>query len=247
MPDKRLYIDTPLRAAQTLDVDGDAAHYLGRVMRARIGERVRLFNGDGLDYPAQITALTRREVSFHVGTPIAAIPESRQSIELWLALSRNEKMDLALQKAVELGVQRLQPVTVERSVMQLDAARVEKRLAHWRGVAISAAQQCGRAVLMDVAKPQSISHLLDQPIHEGLNVLAAPDADASLPAVLSAFTGAGSIRLAVGPEGGFTADETADLLAHGFVAARAGPRVLRTETAAIALVAAVQAICGDWR
>ncbi len=246
MSHKRLFVDEPLHAGHTLQLGADIAHYLGRVLRARPADEVLLFNGDGRQWHAGIRQLERRSVTLEVGSEAAATPESPLHITLWQALSRNEKMDLVIQKAVELGVAAIRPVIVERSVMQLDTRRATRRQEHWRSVAINAAQQCGRCVIPSVHVPLDLAAALQTYDQSGSALLAAPDASSTLSECLKKNPGAQpALHLLIGPEGGFTPDESALAVQQGFSAFRAGPRVLRTETAAIALLAIAQYVWGD--
>ncbi|MEM6808852.1 MAG: 16S rRNA (uracil(1498)-N(3))-methyltransferase [Pseudomonadota bacterium] len=246
MPVKRLFVDQPIAAGSTLALDGAAAHYLGRVLRARVGNTVQVFNGDGREFAAEMTRITRDAVVLDVHDAVAAAPEPRVAITLMQALSRNEKMDLAIQKAVELGVHSIRPVAVERSVMRLDDTRTARRTEHWQQVAVHAAQQCGRAVVPEVHAPATLGDALNASADVGLGIVADPQAAQSLGDCLDkAGDGVDAARLLVGPEGGLTADEIALATTSGLHAVRAGPRVLRTETAALALVTVLQWRFGD--
>ncbi|MEO1320085.1 MAG: 16S rRNA (uracil(1498)-N(3))-methyltransferase [Pseudomonadota bacterium] len=246
MPVKRLFVDQSLAAGSTLALDGAAAHYLGRVLRARVGDAVQVFNGDGREFAAAITQITRDAVALAVHESVAAAPEPRVAITLLQALSRNEKMDLAIQKAVELGVHSIRPVAVERSVMRLDDVRTIRRTEHWQQVAIHAAQQCGRAVVPAVHAPVALGAALDASADVGFGIVADPEATQSLGQCLDeAGDGVDAARILVGPEGGLTEGEIALATRSGLHAVRAGPRVLRTETAALALVTVLQWRFGD--
>jgi 16S rRNA (uracil1498-N3)-methyltransferase len=153
-------------------------------------------------------------------------------------------MDYAVQKAVELGVAAIVPVVSARSVARLDGARAARRVEHWRQIAVAACEQSGRNRLPQVFPPQDLALWLQAPSHARLRVLLAPDAAGSLGDLTNP---AGAVELLVGPEGGFTEEESAAALAAGFRALRLGPRVLRTETAGVAMLAAMSALWGDWR
>ncbi|MEO1596153.1 MAG: 16S rRNA (uracil(1498)-N(3))-methyltransferase [Pseudomonadota bacterium] len=246
MPVKRLFVEQPLAAGSALKLDGAAAHYLGRVLRARVGTPVQVFNGDGREYQAAIAQISRETVALSVGAAVPAAPEPRVAITLLQALSRNEKMDLAIQKAVELGVHSIRPVAVERSVMRLDDTRTARRTEHWQQVAVHAAQQCGRAVVPEVHAPATLGEALDAGADIGFGVVADPEAAQSLGDFLDAAEErVDAACVLVGPEGGLTDAEIALATAAGLHAVRAGPRVLRTETAALALVTVLQWRFGD--
>ena len=246
MPIKRLFVEHPLAAGARLVLDGDAAHYLGRVLRARPGDPLTVFNGDGAEYAATVHDLARGSVTLDVSTTIDAMAEPPVAITLLQALSRNEKMDVAIQKAVELGAAEIRPVAVERSVMRLDDERAARRAAHWRQVAVHAAQQCGRAIVPAVHAPVPLDDVLAAG-GLGFGIVADPDAGQTLATTLAgAPRERARISLLVGPEGGLTAQEIAAAAAAGMRPSRAGPRVLRTETAAVALLAILQWHFGDF-
>ena len=245
MPVKRLFVEGPLGPGQHIRLEGDAAHYLGRVLRARRGDLVRLFDGTGAEYEARVVAADRGTVTLDTLAAVDALPEPAVAITLIQALSRNEKMDLAIQKAVELGVSSVRPVAVTRSVMKLDGSRADRRHEHWRQVAVHAAQQSGRAVVPEVHAPAALDAVLGA-LEPGFGIVADPRAAQSLSDCLAAAPeGVQAASLLVGPEGGLTDEEIAQATAAGFHACRAGPRVMRTETAALALVAALQLHFGD--
>ncbi|MEM8547116.1 MAG: 16S rRNA (uracil(1498)-N(3))-methyltransferase [Pseudomonadota bacterium] len=246
MKARRLFVDETLASGNTLSLDGAAAHYLGRVLRARPGERVWLFNGDGREYQSTIDAISRRGVTVTVGPAIEGMAEPVRRIILAPALARHEKMDLVIQKACELGAHAVWPVATERSVTRLDTARAAKRSAHWRGVVIGATQQCGRSRLLDVAEPAALSDILARTVDSTV-LIAQPDAPGTLVESLPPAEVTRTLVLLVGPEGGFAAEEQAAIRTAGGLGFRAGPRVLRTETASIALLAALQFAVGDWR
>lgn len=245
MPVKRLFVEGPLGPGQHIRLEGDPAHYLGRVLRARRGDLVRLFDGTGDEYEARVVALDRGTVTLDTAAAVDALPEPAVAITLMQALSRNEKMDLAIQKAVELGVSSVRPVAVTRSVMKLDGNRAGRRLEHWRQVAVHAAQQSGRAVVPEVHAPAPLDAALADAA-PGFGIVADPRAAMSLSDCLAAAPDhVRSVSLLVGPEGGLTEEEIALATGAGMHACRAGPRVMRTETAAVALVAALQLTLGD--
>ncbi len=246
MTAKRLFVDQPLKPGESLSLDNEAAHYVGRVLRARVGDALALFNGDGYEFSATITALAKRELTLIVLDASLPQTESGLRISLFQALSRNEKMDWVIQKAVELGVERIQPVITERSVMQLDAERVTTRLQHWRGVAIHAAQQCGRCRITEIDPPRKLDEVLAATDRQSLAIVATPQASRSLANVLREQQGKPQqLSLLIGAEGGFSEQEIDAACGAGFVACSAGPRVLRTETAAIALISIAQYALGD--
>lgn len=239
----RVFVAQPLAPGAGVELPEDAAQHLLRVLRLRVGDECVLFNGDGHDYPARITAAGKRggEVEILASEPVDN--ESPLHITLVQGIARGEKMDLILQKATELGVAGFVPVSSQRSEVKLDAARAEKRLMHWRSVVVSACGQCGRAQVPEVLPPQPLGTALEALVLDGTRLLLDPFAQATVATLED--SGATGFTLAVGPEGGWSPDDRAALKAAGFIGIRLGPRVLRTETAGLAAVAALQARFGD--
>jgi 16S rRNA (uracil1498-N3)-methyltransferase len=220
-----------------------AAAHLSRVLRLAVGDECVLFNGDGRDYAARIVAQDKRVTRVAIEGARAIDSESPLRITLLQGVARGEKMDLILQKATELGVSAIAPLWSQRSEVKLDGARAEKRLAHWRGVVASACEQCGRARVPDVASPVSLAAALDALPAGGMRLILDPDgelAPSSLPVKVDT-----AIVLAVGPEGGWSPTDREVLWAAGFQGLRLGPRILRTETAGLAAIAALQSLHGD--
>lgn len=239
----RACIDAPLAPGTRIALPETAAQHLLRVLRLREGDACVLFNGDGHDYQARIVSANKRggEVEILGSEPVDN--ESPLRITLVQGIARGEKMDLILQKATELGVAAFIPVSSQRSEVKLDAARAEKRLAHWRTVVASACEQSGRARIPDVAPPASLEAAVAALAGNGPRLLLDPFADATA-ATLDPPPGA-AITVAVGPEGGWSPRDRGTLQSNGFTGIRLGPRVLRTETAGLAAMAALQARFGD--
>jgi 16S rRNA (uracil1498-N3)-methyltransferase len=239
----RIHVESPLAAGACVLLSGQAAEHVTRVLRLGAGDPVTLFNGDGQDYPSIIKELIKGSVSLAVGPAGAARPESPLAITLVQGIARGERMDLVVQKATELGVAAIVPVVTARSVVRLDADTRAKKLAHWRGVAIAACEQSGRAVVPSIAEPGGLDAWLARPPPPGtVRLLLSPQAETALAA---AAAGAARIELLVGPEGGLEDAERDLALAVGYRASRLGPRVLRSETAAVAALAVLQATEGD--
>lgn len=239
----RSYIDAELEPGRTLSLPEATATHLLRVLRLGLGDSVTLFNGDGYDYRAQISALGKRSAEAEVIERLEVQRESPLQVTLAQALARGEKMDLVLQKATELGIQRIVPIITERTEVKLDAERADRRLAHWRGVVASACEQCGRARLPEVIEPQPLHAFLAAAQSPGQLILALdPEGDHSL-ATLPDFE---SLVLVIGPEGGLSPRDLDQLRAAGAKGLRLGPRILRTETAGLAALSALQALRGDW-
>jgi len=239
----RVYTDAPLARGARIDVAGPAAEHVTRVLRLGSGDALTLFNGDGTDYPSRISGLRHGAVAVEVLGTSAARAESPLALTLVQGIARSERMDLVVQKATELGVTAIQPVLTARSVVKLDASMRAKKLAHWRGIAIAACEQSGRARLPAVAQPLALAQWLQQPAPAGaLRLLLAPDAEQSL---VGTAAGARAALLLVGPEGGLEESERDAALAVGYLACRLGPRVLRSETAAVAALTVLQSVAGD--
>lgn len=236
----RICADQPLAPGFAIQLSKQAKEYVGRVLRLREGDPITLFNGDGYDYPARLTG-SGPDISAQVlarEPPAAA--EAGVAITLVQAIARGEKMDWIIQKATELGVERVVPVSTQRSEVRLDAERADKRLAHWRKVATSACEQCGRARIPAIDAPQTLHAAAD--IASDLRIFFHPESSVRLS---DTHLRVGSIAMAIGPEGGFDDREHALLDRAGWRPLRLGPRILRTETAGLAAIAAVLALIGE--
>ena len=237
----RLYVDRPLTAGTDLELNESAGRYIAQVLRLRVGHTLTLFNGDGRDFHARLDQCGRRGCRVHVGELLSTETPSSLRIHLGIGVSRGERMDFAMQKSVELGVTAITPLMTERGVVQLRPDRVAQRLAHWRGVITGACEQCGRSLLPQLHEPCTTADWVDRH-HPGL--LLYHQAGKTLPAQPDP---SGTINLLIGPEGGLSEAERRLAERKGFVAVRMGPRVMRTETAPIAALAAIQTLWGDFR
>lgn len=240
MRESRLYVGEALESGAHLTLGADAANYLGRVLRVRAGTPIVLFNGSGGEFEATVTRLEKRSVVVEVGRYRNGTSESPCNITLLQALVRGERMDFAVQKATELGVTTIVPVTTEFTQVTLDAARRASRREHWHGVAIAAAQQCGRTALPVIAPVASLADALAELPAGNTRLVAATIAAAAWPP-----GPATNVALAIGPEGGFSAADERLFVDQGFQPVSLGPRVLRTETATVAGIAMLQARYGD--
>jgi 16S rRNA (uracil1498-N3)-methyltransferase len=241
----RIHVDQPLATGSELNLPAQAAEHVARVLRMAPGEPLTVFNGDGHDYEAVVLAVGKRDVGVRVERSRPVANESPLRLTLAQGVARGEKMDLIVQKATELGVARIVPLLTERAEVKLDAARAEKRLAHWRAVAASACEQCGRARVPEVAPALPLKAWLDDLADDGaLRLALLPEGTRQAGALRF---GAGTGLLVVGPEGGLGERDAAALEAAGFAGLRLGPRILRTETAGLAALAALQALQGDLR
>jgi len=221
-----------------------ASQHVSRVLRLRDGAELTVFDGRGGEYRATLRLSGRGGAAVDILERIDIERESPLSITLLQGLARGERMDWVIQKSTELGVTTIVPVATSRSVVQLDAGRGDKRLQHWQGVAASACEQCGRNVLPHIEAPQSFESALALAVSIPLRIVLDPEDGVTLASVLPPDTGA--IALLVGPEGGLDTDELALARQAGFRSVRLGPRVLRTETAGLAALAALQCLAGDY-
>jgi 16S rRNA (uracil1498-N3)-methyltransferase len=247
----RVFVPQALRAGVEVTLPPQASEHVLRVLRLARGDAVTVFDGRGGEHAATITGIAKSGMTVAVGDHRAIERESPLDLTLLQSISRGEKMDLTIQKATELGVRRIVPVEAERSVVQLDESSRPRKRRHWLGVAIAACEQCGRNRIPEIEMPQDILALLGSFGADG-DRGDPGDAEARLllsPAGSESLAGAvrerSRILLLVGPEGGLSEREEELAMRRGFVACRFGPRILRTETAAIAALAALQAIAGD--
>lgn len=237
----RLYVNAPLSEGENLRLDEESAHYLRTVLRLKKGFQLTVFNGDGPEYAAQVEVVSREGVWLVIGARCLRDTESPLFTHLGLGISRGERMDFALQKAVELGASRITPLLTEHCVVRLDEDKKGHRLHHWQRIIRSACEQSGRNRLPALDEPLALEDWLEQP--SGLRLFLDPQGTTSLDCLTAPE---GRVTLLSGPEGGF-AERERDRARHaGFIPIRLGPRILRTETAVLAALAAVQTLWGDW-
>lgn len=236
----RLFVDVPLESGQLIELPKETASHVAKVLRARNGDAVVLFNGDGREFAGVIEEVRGARVRVAAGEGRAVDRESPLAITLLQCVPRGDRMDFIIQKATELGVTHIVPVMSQRSVVRLDAPQAEAKAAHWQAVAVSACEQCGRNLVPDVLAAQPLLSYLGDSAPQGIRLVLEPDsATTAVPQVEAA------VEIAIGPEGGFAPDELEALRLSGFMAVSFGPRILRTETAAIAAVAWLQSRFGD--
>jgi 16S rRNA (uracil1498-N3)-methyltransferase len=238
----RLFLERDLHGDR-LELDEREAHYLGHVLRLKRGDELVAFNGRGVERHASVTALQRRGGELALAGELAPLPAAALELTLVQALAKADAMDLIVQKTTELGVHTIRPVYSEFSVVRLDDERAARRVEHWRKIAQSACEQCGRHQPPTIAAPAPLADALRDLPETDLKIALEPAAARRLE---QAGTAPRRVVLAVGPEGGFGAHDLRSLDAAGFARVIVGPRVLRTETAAIAACAAAQALWGDW-
>lgn len=244
MPDRRiprLYLDCDLGKERAPLTDREAK-YLGSVLRLKRGDNVLAFNGRGKERLAAIASLARSGAELALLDAVEPLPESPLALTLVQALPKADAMDLIVQKATELGVRALWPVTTDFSVVRLSGERAERRATHWQRIAQSACEQCGRHRPPDIEPVRPLTDALEQLPADGLRVVLDPRSDVPLP---SAARPSDGVFVLVGPEGGFSETDLDRIGRHGFTRMRFGPRTLRAETAAIAAASVLQALWGD--
>lgn len=243
MKSPRIFVALPLSADQELKMPSAAAAHLAKVLRMRPGDQTRLFNNqDGRDYPAELISVSKREVLVRTSAPTAAEPTPVLAIHLAIGISKGERMDYAIQKSTELGVCSITPLDTQRCNVRLNANRLNKKMAHWQGVIIAACEQSGRRWLPTL-KPISI---LPEWLHNQTNsqiIMLDHLAENSLVTIKPPTN---AISLLIGPEGGLNEQEKQQAQTAGCTAMTMGPRVLRTETAPVVAIAAIQTLWGDF-
>jgi len=234
----------------TVLLNHDNSHHAAQVLRLKTGDQVTLFNGAGGEFSGKLTQIKKLQCQIQISCFHDIERESSLRIQLAQAVCANEKMDWIIQKAVELGVMHIQPLLTQRSVVRLCGERVEKRQQHWRRVIISACEQCGRNTIPQLLPLLTLTGWLEQKIKktkspDSHDLILAPDASSRL-AQLSAPGNGEYTTILIGPEGGFATEESESAHLAGFSAIQLGKRILRTETAALAAIAAMQSHWGDY-
>ncbi len=239
----RLFIRSELRSGQELALDREQAHYIGRALRLRVGDALAVFSAESGEFDATVTSISKNGATLAVGAAVATATESALKVHLVQGVSRGERMDLVVQKSTELGVKRITPVLTEYGVVRLDSDRAEKRRDHWQKIAESAAEQCGRTrpPLIDAPLPLK-SWFGEKPGDADVDLVLQPGSSTALASLPAPKT---KVCLLIGPEGGFSDNEYDDAGVSGFQPVSLGPRILRTETAAIAAVSVAQSLWGD--
>lgn len=235
----RFFVDAPLSLGRH-ELPETQAHYMARVLRLAVGDKVQLFDGSGVEFLGELVEISKKTVFVALHEQIAGLAESPLQLHLGQGLSRGERMDWAIQKATELGANAITPIVSERCEVRLKDERADKRLAHWRQIAISACEQCGRSVLPVIHPPLTLAEWLahtDAALKLVLHPVAEPLTSHEKPA---------SLAFLIGPEGGLSDAEVQQAQKAGFLAARLGPRVLRTETAPVVALSVAQQLWGDF-
>lgn len=237
----RLYTPTPLVTGKCIELDDDSGHYVRTVLRLRTDDSIILFNGHGGEYLCTVAEVSRKTVSIAVEQWRDRSVESPLQVSLGLGISRGDRMDLTVQKAVELGVTRITPLLTERCVVQFKGEKKTQRLLHWQKIVQHAAEQSGRTALPPLLEIESLQNWVSG--QQGLKVFLDPYAETTLMALKPETM---KVTLLTGPEGGFSDNERDLAQASGFIPVRLGARILRTETASLAALAAVQILWGDF-
>ncbi len=243
MREPRVYIGRDLDTGREIELGQVSAYHLSRVLRLRPGDPIRLFNGNGEEYRASITDVSKNAMRAEVGVLAVYEQTPKFALNLLLGISKGERMDFTIQKAVELGISRIRPLHCTRSVVRLKGERLERRLVHWRRILVSACEQSGRCRLPVIDGPEAFPPALDDcdgdcrlvMHHRGTRGLERIDKPAR------------SLDLLIGPEGGLEPSELELAQGRGFIPLRLGPRIMRTETAPLAALAAIQMLWGDFR
>lgn len=238
----RVYHPHPLTESSTVQLSEEAVGHIIRVLRLNIGHPIKLFCGDGYDYQAQIESISKRHVTAQIGhreSKLAA--ESPLSIHLGQVISRGDKMEFTIQKAIELGATEITPLISQRCGVKLEPQRMAKKLKQWQKIALGACEQCGRAIVPTIHEPIPLEQWIIQETDE-LKLNLHPLAPYTIKSIPDPKC---KIRLLIGPEGGLNEDEIAQCSQSGFTEIQLGPRILRTETAALTAISALQCQFGD--
>jgi 16S rRNA (uracil1498-N3)-methyltransferase len=237
----RTYIRQALASNSTVTLDAVASNHLARVLRLKPGAALRVFNGEGGEYDAILQSSSKKQTIIELGEFHDVDRESALQLILAQGIARGERMDLIIQKAVELGISHIVPLQTSRTVVRLDEDRADKRLQHWQGIIIAACEQCGRNTLPTLSEIQSFGQWTAS-ADKGMPVMLDPMAEQPITGLQQP---AGKLSLLIGPEGGLSEHERDTAYANGFQGLRLGPRILRTETATITGLSLIQAWWGD--
>jgi 16S rRNA (uracil1498-N3)-methyltransferase len=243
----RVYVEAPLAAGKRLVVEGSAANHITRVLRLRSGDALTVFDGSGGEFGARIEEFRKDSVVVAVEDHRPLERESPLPLTLAQGISRGERMDWIIQKATELGTSRIVPLFTKRSVVRLDEKQADRKLQHWRAIAIAACEQCGRNRIPELAAPVDFFDMLPAEASGATRLLLSPTGDLRIEDLGQDVRQGASkgTTVLIGPEGGLEDVEQEAALAAGFKAVQLGPRVLRTETAAIAALTIIQRYFGD--
>ena len=240
----RFYHSNPLDLNQIIILDEFASHHALRVMRVKVDDFLILFNGDGFDYKGRVNDINKKTIHVEILSKEKNNNESPININLFQSISSNEKMDMVIQKATELGVSSIQPIFTSRSTIKLSLDRTKKRVIHWKQVSISACEQSGRSKIPTIKSPIEFDQISEGIKTNSLNLLLHPDNLEESSNLTNEYSG--DINVFIGPEGGFSQDEVLLLKKQNCINIKLGPRILRTETAPLAIIAILQYKYGDF-
>ena len=239
----RLFVRSALVTGQELTLDKEQAHYLGRALRLRVGDTLSVFSAESGEFQATLTDIRKSSAEISIGDAIPTSTESPLKVHLVQGVSRGERMDFVVQKATELGVKRITPVLTEYGVVKLDGSRAAKRRDHWQKVAESACEQSGRIRPPLIDEPLPLKTWFGAKTKDAdVDLILKPGATTPMASLKAPTT---KVCLLIGPEGGFSDSEYEDAQVSGFKAVSLGPRILRTETAALAAVSIAESLWGD--
>lgn len=238
----RVYVDCPIQCEQSLALPSDAVRHLVTVLKMRVGEDIVVFNGDGFQYQATIERIDKKCTMVRVNTRQNIENESPLSLHLFQAVSRGDKMDLTIQKSVELGVHSITPIFTERCGVKLNSDRLEKKQRHWQKIIQSACEQCGRNRIPELKPAVQFASLLQQPMDWNKTLILNPHSGTRL----SNLPKTDALQLIIGPEGGLSDSEIEQLEKQNCLSVQLGPRILRTETAGLAVISVLQSLMGDF-
>lgn len=240
----RFYHSNPLDLNQIIILDEFSSHHALRVMRVKVDDLLILFNGDGFEYRGRVNDINKKTINIEILSKEKNNNESPININLFQSISSNEKMDMVIQKATELGVSSIQPIFTSRSTVKLSLDRIKKRLIHWRQVSISACGQSGRSKIPTIKSPIGFDRFVEGITTNSLNLLLHPDNSGESSNLPNKYSG--DINIFIGPEGGFSQDEVLLLKKQNCINIQLGSRILRTETAPLAIIAILQYKYGDF-
>jgi len=241
MHNTRIYLDNPLASGELCTITNETAHHISRVLRMRTGQDLILFNGKGGEFEGAIVNIDKRHVEIEVGDYIDINRESIIDITLVQGIPRGQRMDYTIQKAVELGANKIVPVLTEFGTVHLDSQRLKKRVDHWQKIIINTCEQCGRNLLPSILTIPTLEDWITQDKNE-LKLVLNPDSGVRLSELTVLDNG---FTVLIGSEGGFSDRELELAQKNCFLAIKFGPRILRTETAAVAAITACQTLWGD--
>ena len=242
----RIYTPQKLEAGSSITLEQSASQHLIQVLRLKPGHNFSLFNGNGFDFSATLIDSNKRACKAQIHHPGDEEATDGLRITLALGISKGDRMDFAIQKSIELGVSTIVPLNTQHSVVRLDKGRQQKKLDHWNKMAINACEQSGRRRLAEIAPIQDLSEWLNSNREEALRLLLHTHNELPITSINKGDT-TNRITLLIGPEGGLSESEVQQALNLDYKPVRLGPRILRTETAPLAAIAAIQTLWGDFR